>query len=119
MFCNGCTTEQQTPAPPGESSKQTSLQQTPDQNTQGSSANAVPQVPAANELTEGADNVKAQLEELGARIDVNEQGEIVDVDINRYLYNTQITDEGLVHLSGLTSLAALDLDETQINSVSL
>ena len=83
MFCSGCTTEQQTPAPPDESGKETSVQQTPDPNTQGGS-------------------VQSQLEELGARIKGNEQGE-VEVSLR----DTKITDAGLVHLKGLTNLKTL------------
>ena len=62
-----------------------------------------------------AGSVKAQLEELGATIEVNEQGEIDSVS----LMNAQITDTGLVHIEGLTSLQTLNLWYTQITEAGL
>ncbi len=61
-----------------------------------------------------ATSVKAQLEELGAGLEVNEQG-IVEVN----LWNTQITDAGLVHLQGLNSLQRLFLADTQITDAGV
>ncbi len=59
--------------------------------------------------------MKAQLEKLRAGLEVNEQGEIVEVDLNY----TQITDAGLVHLAGLTSLQTLALFNTQVTDAGL
>ena len=56
-----------------------------------------------------------RLERLGARVSVNEQGEVDGVD----LYGTQITDAGLVHLKGLTSLEVLTLGNTQITDAGV
>jgi len=41
----------------------------------------------------------------GAKIERNEQGEVVEVDLG----SSRITDTGLVHLKGLTSLQTLNL----------
>ena len=57
----------------------------------------------------------ARLEDKGAKITKNEQGEVVEVD----LYGTQITDAGLVHLKGLTNLQTLNLDGTKITDAGL
>ena len=46
---------------------------------------------------------------------VNRQGEIARVDLN----STQISDAGLVHLAGLTSLRTLRLMDTQITDAGL
>ena len=73
------------------------------------------QTPAAKERTEVVGSVKAQLEDLGARIRVNEQSEIARV----YRINTQITDTGLVHLEGLTSLQYLWLSHTEITDAGV
>ncbi len=82
---------------------------------------------------------KQRLERLGATVEVNEQGEIVEVDLSftqitdaglvhlagltspqdLNLYGTQITDAGLVHLEGLTSLQTLHLFNTQITDAGL
>ena len=56
-----------------------------------------------------------RLERLGARVTVNEQGEVDGVN----LINTEITDAGLVHLKGLTSLARRHLENTQITDAGL
>ena len=60
-----------------------------------------------------------RLEELGATIRVNEQGEIVEVSLFEYPYDTQITDAELVHLAGLTSLQELGLSNTQITDAGV
>ena len=73
------------------------------------------QTPAAKEPTVDTGSVKARLEELGARIKVNEQGQIVEVD----LFDTQITDAGLVSLEGLTSLQELNLSHARITDAGL
>jgi formylglycine-generating enzyme required for sulfatase activity/dsDNA-binding SOS-regulon protein len=57
----------------------------------------------------------AALEKLGAEIGRNAQGEIVRV----ILSGTQITDAGLVHLAGLTSLESLRLKGTQVTDAGL
>ena len=78
----------------------------------------------------------ARLEDKGAKITKNEQGEVVEVHLNRKkisdagladikaltnlktlnLAFTQITDAGLVHIKGLTSLRLLHLQGTQITA---
>ena len=63
-----------------------------------------------------AGSVKARLEKLGAKIKRNEQGEIVEVKLSR---KREVTDAGLVHLSGLTSLQTLYLIDTQITDAGL
>ena len=60
------------------------------------------------------DPVKA-LEKLGARIERNEQDDVVRVN----LMNTEITDAGLVHLAGLTKLELFDLAETKITDAGV
>ena len=57
----------------------------------------------------------AALEELGARIETNEQGEIVDV----LLHKSEVTDAGLIHLKGLMNLERLYLHQTQITDAGL
>ena len=63
----------------------------------------------------GCDLSVARLEDKGAKITKNEQGEVVEVD----LYGTQITDAGLVHLKDLTNLQRLYLDQTQVTDAGL
>ena len=46
------------------------------------------------------------LEDKGAKITKNEQGEVVEIDLS---YNTRMTDAGLVHLKGLENLQRLDV----------
>ena len=53
----------------------------------------------------------------GGKVSLNESGEVVKVFFSDY--NTQITDAGLVHLKGLTSLKSLSLDHTQISDTGL
>ena len=99
------------------------------------------QTPAAEEPTVDTTSVKAQLEELGARIEINEQGEIDAVFLEGlqdlttdaglvhlsgltslqglHLANTQVTDAGLVHLAGLTSRAILGLSNTQVTDAGV
>ena len=57
-----------------------------------------------------------RLEELGATIRVNEQGEILEL---YFTDDVQITDAGLVHLAGLTSLQGLGLSNTEITDAGL
>ena len=57
----------------------------------------------------------AVLEEFGAKIKRNEQGEVVEV----VLVGTKITDAGLVHITGLTRLQRLVLHRTQITDAGL
>ena len=73
------------------------------------------QTPAAKEDTVDTDGVKARLEKLGAYVSANEQGEVSGV----HLSNPQVTDAGLVHLKGLTSLETLELNNTQITDAGL
>ena len=85
------------------------------------------------------DEAVAALEKLGARIERNEQGDVVRVYLsgtpitaaglvylkemtkleNLELEGTQITDAGLVHLAGMTNLEALILFNTQITDAGL
>ena len=58
----------------------------------------------------------AALEKFGARNRRNEQGEVVEVNL---MFNTKITDAGLVHLEGLTKLQGLYLFRTQITDAAL
>ena len=57
----------------------------------------------------------AALENMGAEIYRNEQGDVVRV----YLSDTQITDAGLVHLQGLTKLASLSLPFIQVTDAGI
>ena len=57
----------------------------------------------------------AVLEEFGAKIKRNEQGEVVELS----LHDTKITDAGLVHLKGLTNLQNLDLIGTKVTDAGL
>jgi len=52
-----------------------------------------------------ADPAVAALEKLGASFNRNEQGEVIEVDLE----SCKITDAGLVHLVGQTNLLSLDL----------
>ena len=55
------------------------------------------------------------LEKLGATIERNSEGEVVNV----YLNNTQITDAGLVHLKGMTNMQNLDLTFPRITDAGV
>ena len=55
------------------------------------------------------------LEELGATIERDDQGEIVGVDVS----GTQITDAGLEQLEDLTQLQELSLSDTQITDAGV
>ena len=82
----------------------------------------------------------ARLEDKGAKITKNEQGEVVEVDLYRKKISDagladikgltslealnlnscrQVTDAGLVHLKGLTNLEDLDLGETKVTDAGL
>ena len=64
--------------------------------------------------TAAADPVAA-LKKLGANIERNEQGEVVEVSLR----GTKITDAGLVHLKGLTELQKLNLSRSNITDAGL
>ncbi len=68
----------------------------------------------SNPDTQGG-GVDSKLKDLGATIKLNQQFEIMVV----YLNHTQITDVGLAHLAGLTSLQELHLNYTQITDAGL
>ena len=57
----------------------------------------------------------AVLEEWGGKIERNEQGEVVEVEL-RF---KDITDAGLLHLAGLTNLQTLTLHSTKITDAGL
>ena len=57
----------------------------------------------------------AALKELGAQIEQDDQGRVVELNLS----STEITDEGLMHLKGLTNLRGLDLWRTQITDAGL
>ena len=57
----------------------------------------------------------AKIKMLGGRVSLNESGEVISVALG----GTQITDAGLKHLKGLTSLTVLSLRQTQITDAGL
>ena len=57
----------------------------------------------------------AELEKVSAKIKQNNNGEVVEVDLD----NTQVTDAGLIHLTGLADLNYLNLTETKITDKGL
>ena len=57
----------------------------------------------------------ATLQKLDAQIWRNEQGQVIHVRLGR----SQITDTGLVHLTGLTKLTYLDLRNTSITDAGI
>ena len=81
----------------------------------------------------------AALEKLEARIERNERGEVIGVDLSGtqvsdaelahlkelaslqvlHLFNTQIGDTGLIHLQGMTNLQELGLGRTRITDEGL
>ena len=81
----------------------------------------------------------AELEKVSAKIKQNNNGEVVEVDLDNTqvtdaglihlkeltnlemlsLYYSQVTDEGLVHLTGLANLNYLNLTETKITDKGL
>jgi len=74
------------------------------------SATTAPSAQAAN-----ADLVAA-LKKVSAKIERNEQGEVVEVNLGG---NTQITDAGLANVKGLTQLQSLNLNGTKITDAGL
>jgi internalin A len=67
-----------------------------------------------------ADEAKAiaEIERLGGKVTVDEKNPgrpVVAVDFT----DTQVTDAGLEHLTGLTKLQSLNLEETQITDAGL
>ena len=61
------------------------------------------------------EKTKGWLESLGAKFELDETGRVCRVDLGF----TQVTDEGLVHLAGLTNLRNLGLYGTQITDDGL
>ena len=81
----------------------------------------------------------AALKKLGARIKQDDQDNVVELNLSRSkitdagllhlkgltslqtlsLYRTQVTDAGLVHLTGLTSLKSLDLRGTKVTDAGV
>ncbi|MCZ6767530.1 MAG: hypothetical protein O7D32_11440 [bacterium] len=81
----------------------------------------------------------AALEKLEARIERNDRGEVISVDLSAtqvsdaelahlkalaslqilHLFNTQIGDTGLIHLQGMTDLRELGLGRTRITDEGL
>ena len=55
------------------------------------------------------------LEQLGAEIERNSEGEVVKVD----LVGTQVTDAGLVHLRSLSNLTMLSLEDTNVTDAGV
>ena len=66
----------------------------------------------------GCGDPVAELEKLGAEIKRNNNGEVVDVDLDYKAINS-ITDAGLVHLKEMTSLEMLWLHGTQITDAGI
>ena len=58
----------------------------------------------------------AALEKLGAKIERNDNGDVVTV---RCSWNETLTDAGLVHLKGMTNLQTLDLQRTKVTDAGL
>ena len=90
----------------------------PDAPTEEALSAALPEpvadAPNASPTTQ-ADAIAA-IKKLGGTVNLDKtSGEVVGVDLNY----TQITDAGLVHLKGLTSLTTLGLSETQITDAGL
>ena len=56
-----------------------------------------------------------RLKKLGAEIERNKQGEVVEVDLR----TSKITDTGLVHLKGMTGLQVLYLTDAKITDAGL
>ena len=62
-----------------------------------------------------ADSAITALEKLAAKIEKDDNGEVVVVNLT----NTQVSDAGLVHLKGLTNLRQLNLRNTRISDAGL
>ena len=52
----------------------------------------------------------AALEEMGASIQKDDEGNVTSIGLN----GSKVSDAGLVHLVGLTSLETLHLDQSQV-----
>ena len=63
----------------------------------------------------GCDLSVARLEDKGANLTKNEQGEIIEVS----LWDTEITDAGLVHLKEQNNLEYLWLDGTKVTDAGV
>jgi hypothetical protein len=57
----------------------------------------------------------AEIEKLGGKVSLDESGEVIKVS----LFGTQITDAGLEHLKGLTSLKSLNVRGTGVTDAGL
>ena len=55
------------------------------------------------------------LKKLGAQIEQDDQGRVVELNLS----STQITDAGLVHLKGLTTLQQLNLNGTKVTDAGV
>ncbi len=109
----GC--QEQSSAPLEESGQETLNQPAPDGDAQGGDVNTDQKPLTLARHPEDVRGVKEQLEKLGAIIRVNEQDRIILVDFSF----ASITDAGLVHLEGLTSLRQLVLRNAPITNAGL
>ena len=139
----GCGSETEPPSPFSESEAKpptAAVPPTPPESTQAKVENVVADTPQpkvdADPVTKPkpgsepeADKSPAQaavadpvaaLKKLGAKIERNEQGEVVEVSFRgRFGRRTKITDAGLVHLKGLTNLQTLTLGASQVTDAGL
>ena len=83
------------------------------------SASVSPKTPAdtADATPAPADGVDpvVSLKELGAQIEQDDQGRVVELNLNR----TEITDAGLSHLKKLTNLQTLFLKDTKVTDAGI
>ena len=83
------------------------------ENSSNANAELSQSTPAAD-----VDPVSA-LEKLGAAIERNEEGEVVEVSARTTLFGGKVTDAGLVHLKRLTNLQQLFLGAPKITDAGL
>ena len=74
-----------------------------------------PNAEVATSTPAETDDPVAALKELGAPIEQDDQGRVVELALS----STQITDAGLVHLKGLTELTSLGLSSTQVTDAGI